>query len=43
MLPIFRRIMRAALDALYAENAHRRPAKNTARRGRGEFSPAGER
>ena len=27
MLPIFRRIMRAALDALYAENAHRRPAK----------------
>jgi len=30
MLPIFRRIMRAALDALYAENAHRRPAKSAA-------------
>jgi AcrR family transcriptional regulator len=36
MLPIYRRIMRGALDALYAENAHNRPGKNTARRGRGE-------
>jgi AcrR family transcriptional regulator len=36
MLPIFRRIMRGALDALYAENAHNRPGKNTERRGRGE-------
>jgi AcrR family transcriptional regulator len=36
MLPIFRRIMRAALDALYAENAHSRPRKKTERRGRGE-------
>jgi AcrR family transcriptional regulator len=43
MLPIFRRIMRAALDALYAENAHRRPAKSAARRGRGELSSVGER
>jgi AcrR family transcriptional regulator len=43
MLPIFRRIMRTALDALYAENTHRRPAKNTARRRRAQSGPAGER
>ena len=34
--PAFLVKMRGALDALYAENAHNRPGKNTERRGRGE-------
>jgi AcrR family transcriptional regulator len=41
MLPIFRRIMRATLDALYAENAHKRPGKKAARRARGASRPSG--
>src|ERR1700731_148814 len=40
MLPIFRRIMRGALDALYAENAHSRPGKNTARPASARTRPA---
>ncbi len=31
MLPIYRRILRGALVALYAENAHSKPSKNNAR------------